>query len=177
MRVELHQADRPILGNGAQDRQRHGMVAAYRDRRRVQFVQVLEERLDRGEAGRQVHGVDRDVADIGDLAQIERRDPAGRMHQPDRARRLPHRGRPAARSGAIVGAEVERHADQRNVDPGTGRHARRAQQRCHVAEAGRNRGVHGPQAAIRVHGVLQGLFEGAISCHPGAGVHNPGDTL
>ena len=78
------------------------------------------------------------------------------MHQPDGARRLPHGRRPAPRSGAIVGAEIERHADQRNVDPWTGRYARRAQQRGHVAEAGRHRGVHGPQAAVRVHGVLLG---------------------
>ena len=81
-------------------------------------VQALKERLDRGEAGRQVHRIDRDVADIGDLAQLERRDPAGRMHQPDGARRLAHGGRAATRAGAVVGAEVERHADQRDVDAG-----------------------------------------------------------
>ena len=137
-------------------------------------VQLPEERLDRGEAGRQVHRVDRDVADIGDLAQVERRDQAGRVHQPDGAGRLAHRRRPAAGAGAVVGAEIERDADQCDVDVRPERHTRRAEQRRHVAEAGRDRRVHGPQAACLRSWRPPGLSGSAISCHPGSGVHNPG---
>jgi hypothetical protein len=116
MRVEMNEAERPVLGDGAQDRQRREMVAAGAERHHALGVNAGEEPLDPGEAVGQVDRIARRVADIGDPRQLVGGDPADMVDLADEARHVADLARPMARPGAVGGAAIPRHADQRDVE-------------------------------------------------------------
>ena len=105
-----------VLRDRAQHRQRHGVVAADRHRCGARAWIALEESLDQRDAAHHVQRVGRRIADVGDLAELEGCDPGRRVDLADQARGLAHRGRPMARADPVGGAEIERHADQRDLE-------------------------------------------------------------
>ena len=140
--VEVDHAEGPVAGDGAHDRQRDQMVAAGRQRHRAGPVQCGEEALDAPDRVVQVDRVDRGVAAIGDPANLVGADVERVVGAPDQARHVADFTRAVAGAGAVGGAAVPRHADQRDVhvrevgdvgQPHEGRHGAEARH-VHAAD-------------------------------------------
>ena len=111
------------------------MVAASRQRRRAGLVQRGEKSLDPLQRILEVDRVDRRVAVIADPAQLIGRDEAHMMHPPHQRRHVADFARAVARAGAVGGAAVPRHPDQRDVELCRIALDRQAHKRRHLAEA------------------------------------------
>ena len=92
------------------------MIATQRERRHARGGELAEELGDALERGLDVHRVDRRVADVGDLAELERRHPGRRMDLAQEPRHLANLGRARARAGAEEGAHVVGHADEGDIE-------------------------------------------------------------
>ncbi len=135
MAVDLQDTDGPVLGQRPQHRQRHRVVAADRDRPDSRPMHLLVEALDQVQRDVLRHRVDRRVTQIGHIAEVVGLGARHRMHQPDQPRGRAHRRRSVAGARAVVQAQIERHADQPDIDlradlmpghPHEGRHIREA---------------------------------------------------
>ena len=110
-------AERPVpLRQRAQDRQRDRMVAADDDRPRAGVGNRADPRLDRLVALLDADRRRVDVADVGDVQAIERRDLLEVAVAADQRRLRANLARAEARAGPVRGAAVVRHADDRDVE-------------------------------------------------------------
>ena len=75
----MDDADRIVARDDAQDRQGDRVVAADGDRQGTGRMDVAEEGFDKADTGGGIERIDGGIADIGDIAQAERRNAAGRM--------------------------------------------------------------------------------------------------
>ena len=116
VRIEVQHPHRPVPGERPQDGQRDGVIAADRDGDDAVAPEIGEERLDHLDRPLLAHRIDRGVAQIRDVADLEGLDEARRMHPADHPRRLAHPGRTLTRAGAVVDPDVERHPDEADVD-------------------------------------------------------------
>ena len=129
-----HRAMRGI--ERAQDRQCNGVVAAERERdaaRRDDGAVVLVDDLDRL---LQVEGVDRHVTQIGHLQRVKRRGAGGHVVGADQAGFGADLAWAEAGTGAVAGADVQRHTDEACVQA---LWARRHGQTHHGGEAAKAR--------------------------------------
>ena len=169
MGVEMDHADRPLLGDGAEDRQRDQVVAAGRQRQAPAAWTLAKKRSMRPSAVHQVDRIDRRVAEIGDARQLVGRDAADMMHLAHEARHVADLARPVARAGAVGGAAVPRHADQRDVEARRIGHVRQAHEGRDVAEARHDGAVNrlGEGLGNVVHDIGTRRMEGRPLRHPG----------
>ena len=117
VRVELHQRERAVpLRQRAQDRQRDRVVAADHDRPRAGVGDRADPRLDRLVALLDADRRRVDVADVGDVQPIERRDLLEVAVRPDQRRLRADLARPEPRARPVRRAAVVRHADDRDVE-------------------------------------------------------------
>ena len=91
------------------------MVAAHRHHRHALLGERREVRGNHVDALLDLERVDRRIADIGYVAQVEGRFAAPGRETADEPRHLAHLGRPEA-SPVAAEVEVEGHADERDVD-------------------------------------------------------------
>ena len=117
MRIDMDEADRPVVPERLQDRIGDRMVAADRQRpyssrpdARVECLDVLDAAV---EAEARAH---RHVADVGGLALRSRHD-AERMIVGADALDLAHRAGSEAGPRPVGNAEIHRHPDQRDIEP------------------------------------------------------------
>src|SRR5262249_18563676 len=115
MRVEMQDPDRSALGERTKDGERYGVVAAHGDGPDLELPQALEEALNGGHRPLEAQGIDRRVAEIGDVADLEGRDAARRVQPANEARGFAHAGRALARAGTEVDPEVEGDADEPDI--------------------------------------------------------------
>src|SRR5439155_16307693 len=116
MRIELNDADGAAARDGAQDRQGHRVIAANGDRYRAGLMDLAEERFDETDALAGIQRIDRRVSDIGDIAQTERRDAAGRIELADDARSFADGCRTVTGAGTEIHAQVEGNTGSGNID-------------------------------------------------------------
>ena len=118
MGVDMHHADGPVLLlQGAQDRQRDGVIAAHGQRLAVVAEDLVVGRLDDVDALQQVEGVDRDIADIGDRQAVEGRRAGRHVVGADQAALGADLARAEPCAGAVGGSDVEGHADETGIEP------------------------------------------------------------
>ena len=121
MGVEMHDPDRPLAGDRAQDRQGDEMIAAGRQRRRSGGVQRGKEALDPLQRVGEVDRIDRRIAMVADPAQLIRRDKADVMHPAHQRRHVADFARAVPRAGPVRRAAVPRHPAERDVELSPGR--------------------------------------------------------
>ena len=155
VRIELEQRELPVRRRrGAQERQRHGVVAAEADDRGPAFIQGARVLLDRGVRLDDVDRARRRVARVDDLQLIEREHVERLVVRLEQQRRLADPGRPEARATAERGAEVDRSAEHRDV------------RRVHVLETREPREGPQPEEARDVLRVdLSGALRGVLVVH------------
>ena len=167
MGVHMDQGDRPVqLLHGAQDRQGQGVVAAQGQRNGAGRQDGIEAVFDKADGLLQVEGVDRHVADVGDLQAVEGRRAGRHVVGPEHAGLGADLTRSMPGAGAVRGADVHRHADEAGIQAGGGLLGRQAH---HGGRAGEAR--HGVTAERLVESVGHGsVFPiGLLGRH-----HDPG---
>ena len=116
VRVEVHHPDRTVRGDGPEDGQGQGMVAAGRDRHRPRRVHLAKERLDVVQAVLETKGTaDEGVADVAHPAELIRVDAVRGVERPHESGLVPDLARAVAGAGSVRHPAVERHADERDV--------------------------------------------------------------
>jgi hypothetical protein len=131
------------LGGHAQQREGDRVVAADREQPRAVGGQFARRRLDVAHRLADVEGVDGDVASVGDLLRLERRDVLDRVVGAEQAGGLSHVRGAEARAGPVADAAVERHPDDLDV---------RAR---HLVDAGQQRERRDPRETRRSARVLR----------------------
>ncbi|MNN29857.1 hypothetical protein D3C81_1434770 [compost metagenome] len=116
MGVDMHQADLAmLLVDGAEDRQGDGVVAAEGQRDDAVVEDLVVGLLDDAHGFQQVEGVDRHVADVGDVQRVERGGAGGHVVRTDHHRFGADFTRAEAGAGTQGGADVERYADEGGI--------------------------------------------------------------
>ena len=116
MRIDVDQPDRAMsAGDGAQHRQRQGVVATKRQRRAAVRQDLAVSRLDAPYAVRQAVGVNGDVPQIGHLQPFEWGGAGAHVVGADHHRLLADLARAIAGAAAIGGADIQRNADKGGV--------------------------------------------------------------
>ena len=149
--VDLDDAERGAGEESTQDGEGDRVVAAHRDRADVMLTEPAEEGGDGVDARQEIERVRDDVADIGYLAELEREDAGRRVDATDQARRLAHLGRSVPRTRPVGQAQIERHADQPDVDPRQILDQRRPHEGGDADEAGDSAGVDRQLESIGGH--------------------------
>ncbi len=136
MRIHMHQRDRAVLArHRAQDRQRDGVIAAQRQRRTAGGQhRVVEGRNDVDRLLERI-GVDGHIAQVGHVQLVERRCAGGHVVGPQQRRFGADLARPETRARSVGSADVERHADERRVQPLRGRCGGQPHHRAGAGEA------------------------------------------
>ncbi len=93
------------------------MVAADAERDRPGRNDGRDPGLDPGETVVQVDGIDRQVADVGDVGDAEGLSSGDVVHPPHQARLVADLARSMARAGPVGGAAVPGNAVERDVEP------------------------------------------------------------
>ena len=136
VRVDVHEPERPVAGvHRAQHRQRERVVPAERDRRAAVREDRGDALLDQRDAALEAERVDRDVAEVGHLHVIEGRDARGHVVRSQHRRLRTDLARSEAGAAPMGGADVERHADEADVDLRRARGRRQAHHRHGTGEA------------------------------------------
>ncbi len=116
MRIDVDQPDRAMsAGDGAQHRQRQGVVAAERQRHAAVCQDLVISRLDALHAVRQAVRVDGDIPQIGHLQPFERGGTGAHVVGTDHHRFLADLARAIAGATAVGGADIQRNADKGGV--------------------------------------------------------------
>ena len=141
MGIDMHHADRPAGGDGAQDGQGYRVIPADRQRHHAGLADGAKDRLDFGMSAFELEWLlDPGIAEVGDTHQIERCD-AGRLVMLAHQRRLAsHLARAVPRAGTVGHPAVEGHADDADVDPRQVLLIRCAEERRYPEKRGRNCG-------------------------------------
>ena len=92
MGVNLDERERPVLGQGAKNRQGDRMVAPCRQGQGARCRDALEKFLYGGEAFVDAQGIDGGITDIRHTADVERCDPRRVVHPADKPRHVAQRG-------------------------------------------------------------------------------------
>ena len=118
VRVEMHHADGPVLGDGAHDRQGDEMIAPGRQRHGARGMHPGEEVFDPLQGVHQVDGVDAGVAQVRDIAKLIGRFQGLIVDPPHEGGLIADLPRAVAGARPVGGAAVPGHADQADIDPG-----------------------------------------------------------
>ncbi len=138
------------------------MIAADGQRCHAGGGDAGEQGLDVGDAVIEaVAAAERHVADVAGLHGAERQEAVHVVIGPD-ALDLPHRPRPEAGAGPVGDAEVERHADQRHVEPAEVRLLGRIEAQRRAEEAGDALVGLGPPVGAREDGLDRLLELGMV---------------
>ena len=125
MGIDMDQRYRPVLLlHRPQDRQRQRVIAAQGERNAVVDENTVIGFLDDADGLLQIEGVDGDITDIGHLQRLERLGAGRHVIGPEHAAFGPDLARAMARAGAVGGADINRHADETDIQP-LGRRLRR----------------------------------------------------
>lgn len=117
MGVEMHHADRPVLGDGAHDRQRDQVVAARREGNAARLVQFGEKLLDPLDGVVEVDRIDRAVAHVAAARQVVGADPADMVNIAHQAGGVAQGPGPVPRPGPVRGPPVPGHAAEGDIQP------------------------------------------------------------
>ncbi len=146
--VEVDEAERALLGDAAEDGQRHRMVAAGRDGNHRLGVECRVEPGDRGDAAEEVEGIDRRVADVAHAAELEGSDAARGVHLADEAGHLADLRRAVAGAGPVGRAEVEGNAGEGDLELRRIGHLWRAHEGRGLREARHHGGIERGVTAV-----------------------------
>lgn len=113
-------------------------------------MQGGKEGLDLVDTVHQIESVLGGIAHVGHIADVERRNRAGRVDLANEPGHFPDLRRPVTRSGPMGGAEIEGHTDEPDVEPLVIRHMRSAHEGGGLGKAGRHRRINGLMAG-RAH--------------------------
>ena len=137
MAVEMDHAQRRVLGQGTQDRQRAQMVPPGGQGHDALRLHTGIEGLHPRHRIHQVARIGGHIPQIGATHQIERTHTGDAILCPDHRRQITHLARTVARTGTVRGAPVPGRADQANLHLGD---ARIVQPHMRQAHEGRNPG-------------------------------------
>ncbi|MCY1516385.1 hypothetical protein D9M68_510130 [compost metagenome] len=137
MGVDMDERHRSVfLGNRLQDRIADRVISAERQRNAVMLEDLADVAGDDLHVGRQVEGVDGDVADIGDLQTFEGCCPRRHVVGTDHHRLGADLPWPVARAGAVGRADIHGDPNEARIEAFSRRRGGKAHHRAWATEAG-----------------------------------------